>query len=82
VEIGPEQFNGRVPVTRASAAATIMLVETEFKLWYSWRPEERERHVRDLMQQAEQKGFSSLILSDEHGRQLAFWQKYSEPKLF
>ncbi|MBD3868062.1 MAG: hypothetical protein IFK94_08050 [Acidobacteria bacterium] len=82
VDLLPEEFSNAMPLKQATAAAEVMLAETSGDLWDMWNPAERKEHVKDLVRQAEEKGFSSLWLTDEAGRQLALWEQGSELKLF
>ena len=82
VEMIPEEFSNAMPLTQATTAADLMLAETGSGLWDVWSPAERQEHVGELTGQADRKGFTSLLLSDETGRQLAFWQQGSKPELF
>ncbi len=82
VEMIPEEFSDAMPLTQATKAADLMLAETDSELWNVWNLEERQEHVRSLTRQADVKGFTSLLLSDETGRQLVFWQQGSKPQLF
>jgi hypothetical protein len=82
VEMIPEEFIDAMPLTQATTAAEMMLAETGSDLWNVWSLDERQEHLRDLTRQAGLRGFTSLLLSDETGRQLAFWQQGSQPELF
>ena len=82
VDLSPEEFSSAMPLKQATTAAEVMLAETGSGLWEGWNSADRQAHVKELVRQADQKGFSSLWLTDENGRQLAFWQQGSKPKLF
>lgn len=82
VDLLPEEFRSAMPLKQATTAAEVMLAETTSDLWEAWTPAEREEHARDLARQAGEKGFTGLWLTDESGRQLAFWEQGKELKLF
>ena len=82
VDLLPEEFSNSMPLKKATSAAEVMLAETSGDLWDMWNPAERKEHVQSLVRQADEKGFSSLWLTDETGRQLALWEQGSALQLF
>lgn len=78
----PEQFQSAIPLQKTVPAVGLMAAETSDTLWSGWSERERVDLLDDLIRQAEAKGFTSLVLTSDAGRQLAFWQEGSEPKIF
>jgi hypothetical protein len=78
----PQEFESAMPLESVIAAPGIMVAETSAELWAGWDAADRQQHLQDLVQRADVKGFNGLVLTSDTGKQLAFWQKGSDPKIF
>ncbi len=81
-QLSPEEFHTAIPLQETVSAGTLMTARTSDSLWSGWSERERADLLDDLVRQAEAKGFTSLVLTSDTGRQLAFWQKGTEPQVY